>query len=107
MKIDIIQLEFVDLALRQLCVWLEQKIGWEPTITSVYRIGDTGVHGQLPVRGIDLRMRNKEVGKVIEKLVNDNWIYDPKRWKLHCALLHGKESNMHLHLQTCSDTVFR
>ena len=105
MKIDIIQLEFIDLTLRQMCVWLEEQTGFEFTDTSLYRIGDPGVHGQLPVRGIDIRMRNKAVGEAVEKLINDNWSYDPRRWKLRCAILHGEGSNLHLHLQSHPNTI--
>ena len=104
MKIDIIQLEFIDLTLRKMCVWIEKQTGWEGTITSLYRIGDSGVHGQLPLRGIDIRVRDKEMGKVIAKLINENWIYDHERWTFRCALLHGEGPNLHLHLQTHPNT---
>ncbi len=107
MKIDIMQLEFIDLTLRKICVWLEEETGFEFIGTSLFRINDPGVHGQLPLRGVDIRMRNKKVGKVIEELVNENWVYDPMRWKMHCALLHGEGMNLHLHLQSHPKTEKR
>ena len=106
-NIDIKQLEFIDPQLRKIVVWLEKITGMTFTITSLYRIGDGGVHGRLPVRGIDLRCRNRVVGEGIETLVNACWIYDPQRTVHNCALLHGKGANLHLHLQTHPNTIRR
>ena len=91
--IDFQQLKFVDKRLRELVVWLERNTGQTYTITSLYRIGDTGVHGQMPVRGVDLRCRNRQVGKEIENLINLNWKYDTSRPKKQCAFLHGTGTN--------------
>ena len=52
MRIDISQLGFLDGRLREILVWLERDTGQEYTITSLYRPGDNGVHGQIPVRGV-------------------------------------------------------
>ena len=104
MRLDIAQLEFIDKMLRDLVVWIEDKTGMEFTGTSLYRIGDTGVHGTLPVRGVDLRCRDASLGKNIEALVNGEWVYDPKRASKKCAYLHGKGSNLHLHLQVHPNT---
>jgi hypothetical protein len=103
MKIDIAQLEFIDSKLRNILVWIEKETGFEFTITSLYRINDSGVHGTLPLRGADLRMRNVEAGAVIEKLINDNWVYNPDS-KKNCTLLHGSGSNLHLHVQVHPET---
>lgn len=105
MRIDVGQLEFIDKKLRTMVKWLEKEVGVEFVITSLYRIGDKGVHGALPVRGMDLRMRNVEVGGEIERLVNAYWTYDPKRYHISCAMLHGQGSNLHLHLQTHPNTI--
>ena len=99
MKIDSIQLEFIDYNLRQLAVAVENAIGVEFTVTSIYRDGDTGVHGTMPVRGLDWRMRNIAVGKEVADLINSVCQYDPTRPELKCAVLHGRGSNLHLHLQ--------
>lgn len=90
MIIDVSQLEFIDKKLRSILLWSEKTIGLSFTITSLYRMGDNGVHGSLPLRGTDLRMRDMVVGKVIEKHINENWSYDPKRPDMQCAILHGK-----------------
>jgi hypothetical protein len=104
MIIDIGQLEFIHEKLRALCLWLEEETGLNFTDTSIYRIGDPGVHGQLPVRGIDLRCRNNEIGIALESFINKYWTYDPKRPNLKCCLLHGKGANLHLHLQVHTNT---
>lgn len=107
MRLDIAQLEFVHIVLRQMILWLEAETGLEFTGTSLYRIGDSGVHGQLPLRGIDLRMRNLAIGKAVEAEINAYWAYDRSRPHLNCALLHGEGSSLHLHLQVCDRTTVR
>lgn len=104
MQIDIKQLEFIHPKLRELVMWLEEDTGLVLTITSLYRVGDEGLHGTLPLRAIDLRMRNEAVGCVITSLINISWTYDPARFTKNCAILHGDGSNMHLHLQVHDDT---
>ena len=106
MKIDIDQLEFIDKKLREMAVWVEKETGLEFTITSIHRIGDDGVHGPLPVRGIDLRCRSLEIGISIEALINKFWAYDPKRSGKKCCFLHGRDSNLHFHLQVHPNTEF-
>ena len=83
MKIDIGQLEFIDVNLRRIVDDLEEQTGLEFTITSIYRIGDPGVHGSLPVRGVDLRMRHQIIGQEISFLINTRWQYDPSRPRMH------------------------
>lgn len=107
MKIDIGQLAFVDMRLREIADWIEKETGLEFTVTSLYRINDKGVHGQLPCRGIDLRMRDMFIGKEIERTINDEYIYDPNRPEMKCAILHGEGANLHLHLQTHPHTRVR
>lgn len=107
MRIDIGQLKFIDLTLRDMVDWIEKSTGLEFTITSIYRDGDPGVHGTMPVRGIDLRMRNMFIGKEIERTINDEYIYDDNRPDLKCAILHGEGANLHLHLQTHPNTKVR
>jgi len=99
MKIDIKQLNFIDQNLRNILVWVEESTGLEFTITSIYRPGDSGVHGTMPVRGIDLRMRSPEIGREVIDLINERWMYDPLRSSMKCAILHGEKSNLHIHVQ--------
>lgn len=105
MRIDVAQLEFIDKNLRAIISWLENHTGLQFTITSLYRLDDNGVHGALPLRGVDLRMRNIGIGDAIVKEINDNWQYDSKRESFKCAILHGKGSNLHIHLQVHTNTV--
>jgi hypothetical protein len=107
MKIDMYQLDFIDKNLRTLALWIEKKTGLEFTVTCIYRIGDDGVHGTLPVRGLDLRCRSKEIGISIEAMINKSWVYDPNRLGKKCCILHGHESNLHFHLQVHPNTEFR
>ncbi|RKZ92899.1 MAG: hypothetical protein DRQ40_08220 [Gammaproteobacteria bacterium] len=104
MRVDLNQLEFIHQALRNILIELEAYTGFDFTITSLYRIGDRGVHGQLPLRGTDLRMRDKTTGQAIQKIINDRWAYDPARPDMECAILHGNGSNLHLHVQIHHNT---
>ena len=104
MRIDYEQLEFIDPTLRKLVRSVEDETGFEFTITSLYRIGDNGNHGQLPLRAMDLRCRNVTVGAPIEKWINEHWIYDPQRSTKKCCLVHGAGSNLHFHLQVHPNT---
>ncbi len=99
------QLKFIDYDLRVMLHETEKETGVELTDTSLYRIDDPGVHGQLPLRGIDVRMRDRLIGKAFEEHINARWTYDPSRPKLKCAKLHGEGANMHLHTQTHHNTV--
>jgi hypothetical protein len=107
MRADIAQFEFVDKKIRVIISWLELETGLEFTATSLYRIGDNGVHGTLPLRGVDLRIRSYMVGKVFESIINENWQYDPNRPNKNCAKIHGNGSNLHLHLQVHPNTTRR
>ena len=104
MKIDTSQLEFIDKKLRNLLAWIERQTGLEPTITSLYRIDDSGVHGALPLRGVDLRCRNRPVGQTLVDIINSRWTYDHKRPEMKCAIIHGVGWNMHIHLQVHPNT---
>lgn len=102
MRADVHQLSFVDRRLRTLIEWMEEEIGVEFIATSLYRIGDPGNHGQLPLRAIDLRMRSQLIGESIERFVNDHWDYDPQRPDMKCVILHGPA--LHLHVQVSGNT---
>lgn len=99
MQIDISRLSFIDKNLRAIVVWLEAELGLNFIVTSLYRPADPGVHGQLPLRGMDLRCRNEALGQLIADLVNDVWIYDSTRPLKKCAIYHDVGKGKHLHLQ--------
>lgn len=100
---DTIQMEFIHPILRRLLDDIEIKFGRQ-VITSLSRIDDPGVHGALPLRGIDLRAR--AVDKALEVIgwINKYWKYDPKRPRIKVALAHGKGDNFHIHLQVSDNT---
>jgi hypothetical protein len=105
MQIDINNLDFINKTLRTIVTEFEQESGIELTVTSLYRIDDKGVHGQLPLRGIDFRMRDARIGKIIEKQINDKWTYDPLRPYKRCAVFHNVGRGIHLHIQSHQNTV--
>ena len=101
------QLEFIEPELRQILQFVEEEVGMEPIITSLFRIGDKGVHGVLPLRGADVRVRFLNVGEDIAHLVNKTWEYDHTRPSMECAIIHGEGANLHLHLQVHPKTRLR
>lgn len=104
MNIDYAQLKYYHPTLCRLMDWLEKETGLIFTITSQYRLGDPGVHGTIPLRGTDLRMRHLGIGHEIVHHINQNWVYDPERPLLKCGILHGIGSNLHIHLQVHENT---
>jgi hypothetical protein len=74
-------------------------------ITSAYRPGDEGVHGQMPVRGLDLRCHQVVLGKAIEEDINKEWMYDPERPLIKVCVAHGEGDNFHVHLQVHRNTI--
>lgn len=107
MRIDYLQLDFIHPTLQQLIKSVEDETGFEFTITSLLRIDDTGNHGQLPLRAMDLRCRGYDFGAPIEKWVNENWIYDLARSTKKCCIIHDTGGGLHFHFQVHPNTVRR
>ena len=103
MKIDLAQISFIDERLREIALAIEDRFGRQ-TITSLYRLGDKGVHGTLPLRGIDLREQGINNAKEIERFVNDLWEYDWQRQDMNCCIYHDTGQGLHLHLQVHPNT---
>jgi len=101
--IDLIDLEFIDRILRLIVADVRAEFGMQ-IITSLYRMDDDGVHGTLPLRGIDLRCKNHDMGKIIEKWTNERWEYDPTRPKMKVCLFHDVGRGLHLHFQSHPNT---
>ena len=101
--IDLIDLEFIDKKLRDIMADVRAEFGML-TITSLYRMKDKSVHGTLPLRAIDVRCRNHDVGKVIEKWTNKNYVYDKKRPEMNVCLYHNAGQGWHLHFQVHENT---
>lgn len=68
------------------------------------------VHETIPLRGSDLRssILTEKKNRQLEKAINDEWIYDPKRLELKCCRLHKVGDNaFHLHIQVHNNTIRR
>ena len=106
MRIDVKQLQFIEPLLRHVVQVIEAHFGFELTITSLYRMdAEFSVHGQLPLRGIDIRCHDEHVGVIIEAWVNRRWTYDPDRLNKMCCLFHDSGNGLHLHIQVHKNTV--
>ena len=73
-------------------------------VTSAYRPKDLGVHGTTPLRGLDLRCRDDELGTKVATWVNERYGYDHDRPNMVCAVYHDVGFGKHLHLQAHSNT---
>ena len=104
MKIDLGQLEFINPLLRKIALAVEEQFDTEFTVTSLYRMFDEGVHGSLPLRGIDLRCREDHFGALIKDFVNSHWEYDPSRPEIDCCIYHDTGLGKHIHLQVHPNT---
>lgn len=109
MEIDFAQLEFVDRFLRKMVLATEARFKtlMPFVITSLFRIGDPGVHGQLPVRGVDISCSDDSRGTRIAHWVNSRYIYDPHRPHMQCCIYHDVGFGKHLHFQVHPNTIER
>ena len=73
-------------------------------VTSAYRPGDSGVHGTMPVRGLDLRCSDDYTGKKVEAAVNMRWGYDDERPAMNVCIYHDVGKGKHIHLQVSRNT---
>ncbi len=103
-ELDLAQLDFVDPLVRKIVLETQAACGVRFIVTSIYRPGDKGVHGTLPVRGVDVRMRDLDLGLTIEDKVNSLWQYDPRRPSIKVCEAHGEGANFHLHFQVHPNT---
>ena len=103
MRIDFYELDFIHpklkLLARDVQEIYETQAGHEAFVTSLFRIGDQGVHGTLPLRGTDVRCRDMDLGEYIADYVNERWTYDSERPSMKCVIFHDTGSGLHLHLQ--------
>ncbi len=89
--------------LQELLIWFRKTFG-EPIITSAFRKGETGVHGTIPLRAIDIRSYIYTNAQNVVDTLNQIWIYDSKRPKYKCAILHNTGKGLHIHLQVHHNT---
>ena len=103
---DLYDLSFIDHTLKKIIAEKENAFGGG-VITSLYRVGDPGVHGTLPLRGLDERCRYPPLGELIAGYLNERWIYDPERPQFLVCLCHDTGNGLHLHYQSHPRTVRR
>ena len=96
----------LDTRLQEIAVYVYDTFMLD-TVTSAHRPGDSGVHGTMPSRGVDLRCHDYGLGKFIEDRVNSLWQYDKERPDMKPAMYHESEpgaGDWHLHLQSHPNT---
>lgn len=89
-----------------LLIWLVVKYGDKVLLTSAFRKGDTGVHGQDPLRGFDLRSLLFDDPQAVCEEVNKVWIYDPDRPEKKVAMWHNIGQGWHFHFQIHPKTIY-
>ena len=93
----------------EIVAWIARR--YMITITDGYRVGDSGVHGTNPCRGMDIRSYAifNHSGAIMDPVefvteVNRCWQYDENRPEKVVALYHDAGSGYHIHLQVCDAT---
>ena len=88
----------------ELLIWYVERYGGDKLIiTSMYRIGDKGVHGQVPCRGVDIRTRGvwEDPQRFVDEIYRV-WEYGDGKHKV--ALFHDVGRGEHIHLQVRNET---
>ena len=86
-------------ALRRIIIDVADNFGLMMTESYRQQQHLNDLHGTAPVRAIDIRSWCYAYPNAIEKWINDNWVYDPDRPDMKCAILHDAGSGMHFHIQ--------
>ena len=85
--------------------WWLREFG-EAVVTSAFRYGSKGVHGQNPLRGLDFRSWIYNNPEGMERYANSIFIYDPKRPQKKCVIWHSvRNKGIHFHLQVSDLTL--
>ena len=67
---------------------------------------DSGIHGTIPCRAIDISSHIYDDPQSICKDINEHFQYDPKRPEYVCAQVHDVGLGEHIHLQVHDRTVY-
>ena len=97
--------------LTALVKWLLVRVHQDRTctnvfVTSAYRKDDKGVHGQIPLRGLDIRSTVFEDPEKLCEDINNHWEYDLDRPEKQCAIYHDIGKGFHIHLQVHPKTKY-
>ncbi len=92
-----------DPKLTEILSWLDDQFTDKIIITCGYEERN-GVHGVIPVRGIDIRSKMFKDPDFVSEYINRNWSYDPERPNLKVALYHNVGRGDHFHIQVHPNT---
>lgn len=91
--------------LTSLAIWVCARLSLF-TITSGWRKTDSGVHGTIPCRGMDIRSDHYPDPAKVALDINNHWEYDESRPHLNCAVYHDAGNGWHIHLQVSDRTKY-
>jgi hypothetical protein len=63
------------------------------------------LHGEIPVRAVDLRSSIYVRPDMLAEKINKHWQYDPDRPNMKVAVLHDSGEGMHFHIQVHPKTM--
>ena len=91
--------------------WIIEYTG-EVIVTSGLRFrtlyaNDSGIHLIVPLRALDIRYYIYNDPSKLCDIINQHWVYDPRRPKLKVAVLHNTGMGMHFHIQVHERTKER
>ena len=87
----------------ELILWFCVRFS-QTTFTSSYRKDDSGVHGTIPCRGMDIRSKYFRDPQTVVDEINHHWEYDFNRPEKKCAVYHNAGFGPHIHLQVHNNT---
>ncbi len=97
-----------DPVLVDIIVYVAETYGLVMTESFREKLHANDLHGEIPVRAVDIRewAYPKHLAQEIEDDVNSKWIYDPNRPHKSCAWIHEnrKTKGFHFHIQTHPNT---
>ena len=88
----------------EILVWLVGEYPENLVITCGYRPGDSGVHGTMPCRAVDLRSWTFKAPDRVCNYINMVFEYDYKRPEMKVALFHDVGKGLHFHIQVHPNT---
>ncbi|MCP3940930.1 MAG: hypothetical protein GY710_05545 [Desulfobacteraceae bacterium] len=96
-----------DPMLVDIIVWVGVKFGIMITESFREKTHVNDLHGEEPVRAVDLRSwcYPEDLAYKIRDEINEKWIYDPARPGKKVAIVHDVGKGIHFHVQTHPNTI--